>query len=370
VPSSAVTSVGATRPGPTRACSSGRAKTAGSRGPNRWRRIGADPVVAFASGSTGWFMGLDYDFPAPRPGYHSIKVAMSEDGGKTWKPPVAVAELGNDKSGKGVIDKPWLAVDRGDGKRRGTLYVAWTKLDFDNRRSELWCAAVAPGTRKASPAAQLGEPIGFRDGSNLIHHVQLAVRPDGTLDAVWRVAPSNRLVYAVSSDGAKTFSKPEPISDDETAGAGQFPSLAVTSAGNLALAWAERGDVRCSVRASGRWSAPRPLAGELAAGVRLSHPAIAATADTLWVLAYRWENKPERVSVVLHRSTDQGKKWEEYCTVASREFPDGKARQFSPGDYVGLTAAKGRVYAGYVLPGEGREGPRPRLYVSTVGVVQ
>jgi hypothetical protein len=333
-------------------------------------RIGADPVVAFGPGKTCWFSGCDYDWPNPlRKGrYSSIKVCRSEDAGKTWKPPITVAELDNDKNGKGVVDKPWLTVDWSEGKRRGTLYVAWSRLDEDQKHCELRTAALPPGARQFAPSARLGEAISFKEGPDLIHNVQLAVRPDGTLDAVWRAAPSSRLVHASSHDGGVIFSKPATMFDDERSGAGNFPSLTATPDGNLLAAWAHQGDVFGSVLSSGRWSTPRRVAGDLSEGVRLSHPAVAASADALWVLAYRHESKPERVRVVLYRSTDRGMKWQEHCPLASRELADGKARQVTPGDYVGLAAAKGLVYAAYVLPGEGRDGSRPQLYVSAVGM--
>jgi hypothetical protein len=79
--------------------------------------------------------------------YQSIKVGLSENGGKTWKPPITVTELDNNKNGKGVVDKAWLAVDTSNGQRQDTLYVAWNRFNFDNQRSELWCTALPPGAR-------------------------------------------------------------------------------------------------------------------------------------------------------------------------------------------------------------------------------
>jgi hypothetical protein len=333
-------------------------------------RLGSDPALAFGTGDMCWFSGCDHDWHLIKPNYSAVKVCPSPDGGKMWGPPLVVTELDNDKNGKGIVDKQWLAVDQSGGMRRGTLYVAWSRIDQDQKHCDLRCAALPPGAKQFTPSVRLGEPLDLKNVSDLIHHVQLAVCPDGTLDAVWRVAPTNRLVHASSQDGAKTFSKPLPISENEKSGVGQFPSLTTTPDCKLLVAWVRQGDVFCSVLASGRWSAPRHVAGDLPEGVRLSHPAVAATADALWVSAYRRENKPERVRVVLYRSTDEGKKWEAHCTLASREFPDGKAGRFSPGDYVGLAAAKGYVYAAYVLPGEGREGSRRQLYVSALGMTK
>jgi hypothetical protein len=333
-------------------------------------RIGADPVVAFGPGRDCWLVGCDYDFPdGGRPGYTSIKVSRSGDGGRTWQPPVTVTELANDTGGKGVLDKPWLAVDAGAGPRKGTLYVAWTRLDIGSSpgRAELWCAARPPGARAFTPAVRLGEAMELRHLNDAVHQVQLAVRPDGTLDAVWRQAPTGHILHASSADGAKTFAAPMAISRDEAAGTGRCPSLVATPNGGLLAAWESQGNVFGAVLESGKWTRPRPVGGEPRPGVRLSHPAVAATAEALFALAYRRE--PDRVCVAVYRSTDQGATWEEHRRLDARGLEGGTRYAASPGDYVGLAAGKGSLYAAYVLPGAGREDDKPRLHVANCGGV-
>jgi hypothetical protein len=329
-------------------------------------RLGADPVLVFGPGGTCWFTGCDYDWKVPgTPNYSSVKVTRSDDGGKTWGKPLTVAELDNDRSGKGIVDKPWVAVDHGGGKRNNTVYVAWSRLDEDKKQWELRCAALPPGGKAFADGVTLGEPTESKHSPDAVHQVQLVVRTDGTLDAVWRTAGASRIVHASSRDGGATFSKPEPISADDNRGVGQFPSLVGTADGRLLAAWGHQGQVFLAVQSSGQWSAVQALAGEVPDGDQLSHPAVAATADALWVLAFRREKAPGRVRVVLYRSTDHGAKWEEYSTLAGRELTGGK-RAISPGDYIGLTAARNQVYAAYVLPGEERDGPSPRLHVSSL----
>jgi hypothetical protein len=218
-------------------------------------------------------------------------------------------------------------------------------MDEERKHWELRCAVLPPGSRRFAPGVRLGEPISLKAGGSLVHDVQLAVRPDGTLDAVWRVAPPNRLVHALSKDGGTTFSKPMPISTDEGGGVGEFPSLAPALDGKLLVAWTHRDDVYCSVLVADRWSAPRRIAGVLPEGVCLSHPAATASSKALWVLAYRRENKPERLRVVLYRSIDRGKSWDEVCTLAGRELPGGMTRKFrrlASGNLPGNPLARGR----------------------------
>lgn len=187
--------------------------------------LGADTVLAFGANKTCWFSGCDYDWKVPgTPSYSSIKVARSDDGGKTWAAPLAVTELDNVKTGKGLLDKQWVAVDRGGGKRAGTVYVAWTRIDDAAGQLELRCAALPPGGKAFTAGVPLADPIPLKHLQDAVHQVQLAVRPDGTLDAVWRRGDdANRIVHSLSTDGGATFSKPQPISADEKRGGGPVP---------------------------------------------------------------------------------------------------------------------------------------------------
>src|SRR5262249_59447058 len=141
----------------------------------------------------------------------------------------------------------------------------------------------------------------------------------GALDAVWKAAAPDRLVHASSQDGGASFSEPAMICDEDTSGPGRFPSLAAALNGDLLVCWGQPGGVFFSVRAADRWSVPRPLAGNLPEGVRLSHPAASVYGNSLWVMAYRQETKPGRVRVILYRGTGGGKTWDEYCTLATRD---------------------------------------------------
>ena len=303
----------------------------------------ADPVVAFGVDGDFWVSGIDTTTPDK-----VVKVCPSE-GSKAWKPPIAFAKVDNDHSGGD--DKQWVAVDRTGGSRHGTVYLAWSK------HRDLRCAALRPGAREFTPSVRLGKPI-LSGG----HHVQLVVCADGTVHAVWRVMPSSRLVHAYSKDGAATFSEPLPIASEKS-GVGHFPSMTVTPNGGLLVAWVNEENVLFSVHESGRWSEPRPVDEAWAERGRLSHPALAATVDALWMLVYRRERN--EVQVVLYRSADCGKEWHGHCILASRRFV---ADEFRPGDYVGLAGAKDRVCAAYVLPVQFQwgGGDGTRLHVSVL----
>src|SRR5262249_48317743 len=159
------------------------------------RRVCSDPVVAFGPNDTCWLCGCEGDFPAHgKLGNTSIKLCRSINVGMTWDKPISVAQADAGKNGKILFDKPWLAVDCSGGINQGTVYVAWTRIDFDVHVIELWCAALRPGRKQFETSIRLSEPFslqGIRDG---VHQVQLAIRQDGTLDAIWRQLPLRRLV--------------------------------------------------------------------------------------------------------------------------------------------------------------------------------
>jgi hypothetical protein len=330
-------------------------------------RLNCDPVVVSAGSSGFWLVGCDYQCKEESPALESmwIKAATLKNDEKKWRPALIVSETDNRQINNGGVDKPWIVADNTGGKRSGTVYVAWTRLDAVNQRSELWCLALPPGASRFSPAVQLGQPIALQAGHMLAHEVQLTVRSDGTLDVVWQVPVLRRIVHAYSTDGAKTFSQPTPILDMEPAGTGEFPSLAAVRGGKLVAAWKNRSRILCSIYSSGRWSAPVSVTGDAADGVRFSHAAIAATADAVWLLAYRQEDKADRVQVVLYRSSDEGRTWSQASILATREFTNLMSCSFSPGDYIGLASSKDILYAAYSLP-MGLHERTKRLYVSVI----
>ena len=330
-------------------------------------RFSGDPAVASAGANGFWLVGCDYQFSEKSPAleFMWIKAASLKDGQTKWQPALVVSATDNRQINHGGDDKPWIAADNTGGKRSGTVYVAWTRLDATKVRCELWCSALPAGGSKFSPAVQLGQPVAMQPGHILAHEVQLAIRSDGTLDVVWQIPVLRRIVHAYSTDGAKTFTEPTPILDMEPAGTGEFPTLAAVRGGKLVAAWKNRSRILCSIYSAGGWSTPVSVTGAAADGVDFSHAAVAATADALWLLAYRQEDKADRVQVVLYRSNDEGRTWSQAAILATREFTNLMSRSFDPGEYVGLASSKNVLYAAYSLP-MGLHERTTRLYVSRI----
>jgi hypothetical protein len=109
--------------------------------------------------------------------------------------------------GAGAAQLPALAGEEPGAPKPGTPAAApaWDHRLMDARSSHetLWCAVLPPGAEKFTPNVVLCP--GVRQEC-----VQLAVRPSGTLDAVWWLKAKSQLVHAFSTDGAKTFSEPTP----------------------------------------------------------------------------------------------------------------------------------------------------------------
>jgi len=266
---------------------------------------------------------------------------------------------------RGVLDKPWLAVDGSNGLRRGTVYVGWSRVAFPSMDDELLCASMPPGAARFSSGAQIGTE-NPKAATRIDHQVQLAVRHDGTLDAVWRaLTPESVLLHACSTDGGKSFSKPTAIGSESLGASGELPSLAAGLNGMLLLAWTNAKGIYVSRYKTGAWSKPIQV---FANDVTASHanPALAVAEDALWLLTYRKESKTGQVSVLLHRSSDGGTSWAEHYVIAARTIDPTRLQGFEPGHYVGLAATKERVYAAYVFPSEGRDGKPWKLQVSRV----
>jgi hypothetical protein len=234
--------------------------------------------------------------------------------------------------------------------------VAWSRVAFPSRNADLLCVSLAAGARGISPEARIAPTTRVVGDPEMAHQVQLAVRRDGTLDAVWQdLTPQRALRHAYSTNGATSFSRPVVVADEDSQGPGSPPSLAAAPDGRLLLAWSNaKGVFAASFRAGG-WSKPvRVLVPD--SNVEFYNPTVAVAEDAAWLLAYRLEAREGRVSVLLQRSDDGGRAWAEHCILATRTLDPKRVRAFMPGHYVGLAAAKGRAYAAYVLPNDGDRG--------------
>jgi hypothetical protein len=360
--------------------------------------IASDPAIAFGPDCRVYYGHLDFgDFARARKledgrwlKEGGLGVQRSEDCGRTFTP----MRVADNPSASRQADKDWVAVDAWPGSRfRGSVYVMFSFIgslvDRRDEATDVWFVFSRDG--KSFSAPRRLSPNGYV--------VANAVRPDGTLDAIWeeRRWDSQKIWHVSSSDGGETFSAPRLVVALEGGAALDWPVLTATAKGTLVAAWCRRSDrspagryesrIDTAVFENGAWSSPRELVPELAAGEWMSTPALAATDHSVWLLAYGADARETRVS--LHRAPLETMRFADRLVLGRRNFgtasfcpgwldcfdqkeePGAKKRaeeQFSPGDYVGLSGAGRRVAAAYVLPRD--DGPRvtkrPTLYVTIV----
>jgi hypothetical protein len=230
---------------------------------------------------------------SPMPGAAArYAVWNSADGGKTWN---LVGPMGGTDNGPdGLAADPVVAVGPHrqvvvaglavDIQPTGTLAHAGTRLSSDAGRS-YGSLLVLQHTSTADVL-----PTGFNENP------QLAVRPDGTIDAVWNGLREGvpYILHAVSTDGGRSFSAAERVvrPDPTVSRRGIVPTLAVSPKGRLGLCWAQSvaadqydPRVRCVVAdRHGGWRGPRRLLPDNRDRQYL--PAATFQGERLWVAAY------------------------------------------------------------------------------------
>lgn len=279
-----------------------------------------------------------------------------------------------------AVDKDWIAVDRGPASpRRGTIYLSWHLNQPDLARgtvaSTYWLASSTDG------GASFGAPVRVATGFS----GQVAVRDDGTVDAIFGSPESDRILHVRSADGGRTFSAPDTVVSLGVRRSFDVPTLVAGAGDTLFVCWSERKavdslryDARCSRSSDGRrWEPPVALVPDLPVEGTLGFPAAAVSRDGLWVMAYRVDADTTRV--LLFHSGDGGRSFavrhqlamrpfgaQAFCAAADAPCRRAESGVFFPGDYFGLAAAPGRVAAAYVLPEGDSVTGRPTVYVSLI----
>jgi len=215
----------------------------------------------------------------------------------------------------------------------------------------------------------------------LAENPQVAVRPDGTVDAVWNGVRHGRplILHAWSTDGGASFSAPETVVRlrPDASLENVITSLAASPRGQLAVCWqqarsADPNDPRvaCTVRARhGGWAPEQAiLPGNRD---RQYLPTAAFQGERLWVAAYVSSATSTRLVAVRGEGRHFGhpltvNRWpipsERICVGSGvGNCPEG---QTFIGDYIGMVAAGPRVVVAYIQP-SASPSKRNRLLVSS-----
>jgi hypothetical protein len=339
------------------------------------RADASDPVVVFDRAGTAFFGQLVWRYPGA--GFESlIAVQSSRDGGATFAAPVPVVrtfnarrpiDFGAPPDPSVTHDKEWLAVDRSGGPHDGTVHAAWVRIRIAGARQRHRIVVA----RSVDSGASFSRLRVISRAGRLAVGPQIAVQPDGTVQLAWasfrRTRADRRgvILAARSRDGGVSFSPPRRVARFENNPAADvLVALDAGTRGRLLACWSRaRGrrlssETVCARSHDGRhWSRPTMVAPQLA-GV---HRLVAVAADgprRFWVSFYA--STPRRTTVRLYRTDDGGRRFALARVLAAR-----RAAPDFVGDYSGLQAAAGRIYAAYVLP-RGRRGTPNAIYVSSL----
>ena len=335
-----------------------------------------DPVVA--AGRNGLVLYGTLTFALDRgagTATQHVGTRVSTDGGATFRAfggtdegffPVCIFDgtcSGPPPEDVQFVDKPWLALDGTGGRFDGNAYLAWVRQSLDGAHQLLLSVSRDGG-------ASYGQPVLLQSASDvdlglLEELVQLGIRPDGTVDAVWNGMRDAKpaIFHSFSVDGGGSFSAPEvvvqlrPDADVE----GVVTSLAVSDRGRLGLCWSQarspdRYDARVACKVTDghdRWSATRePLPDPNA---RQYLPAAAFRGEQLWVAAYTSDARS--TSLVAARA-DEGNapavvvdRWPVPAgRICAPHPPNCRDDQTFIGDYIGFVGTRQSLIAAYVAP--------------------
>jgi hypothetical protein len=124
----------------------------------------------------------------------------------------------------------------------GSAYLVWLRVDLGNGRRELVISSSRDQGRTYARPVVL-QQSSDDEMAGMEELAQVAVRPDGTVDAVWNGMRRGRPVVlrAFSTDGGASFSAPERVVRlrPDALRLGIVTSLAVSPRGRLGLCWSQ-----------------------------------------------------------------------------------------------------------------------------------
>jgi photosystem II stability/assembly factor-like uncharacterized protein len=291
---------------------------------------------------------------------NGVFVRRSPDGGKTWEPTPATVIAHDSTPGIPFEDKPYIVADNTGSKYAGNLYVGWTEFTLEkslilfSRSTDggtTWSKPVEISTHEGLPRDETGSVEGFTG----------AVGNDGTLYVTW--ADGSEIALATSRDGGRTFSKSHAIIKtapsyfdvfNVSRGNG-FPQIGIDVHSNrLFVVWADyrNGDIDVFSSTSDNkgktWSpAVRVNSDRIHNGADqfMQWLAVDPVDGSANVVFYDRRGDPEnrKTTIVLARSIDRGRSFTNYAWESEPFDP----REEFIGDYSGITALDGKVYAAW-----------------------
>lgn len=305
----------------------------------------------------------------PRRAVTGIFVSRSDDGGRTWQPPVAAVDHLN--TVLPFEDKPWPAATK-TAAGESHVYLAWTRFDEygskapDCRSQIVFARSVDGGRTFAMPFRISDAPGDCQDSDNTVEGVVPSVGVNGEVFVAW-AGPAG-LMFDRSTDAGVTLGADLKIADlpggwdFAVPGIERSNGMPVTgvdrsrgpSRGSIYVNWidARNGDPDVFVAASrdgGRsWSAPVRVNDDPIRNGAIQFftwMAVDPVDGSIAVLYYdRRGLTGTKTAVTLARSTDGGRTFVNH-PVAVPVFETRPAPAF--GDYLGVASFGGRVVGAF-----------------------
>jgi hypothetical protein len=300
-----------------------------------------------------------------KPKRNAILIRRSLDGGRTWEPHAIPVIEHSETPGIPFEDKPYIVADNHSGSRfGGNLYVGWSQDRMADALIVL--ARSTDGGMTWSAPVRVSDRAGLpRDDNGTVEGFSGVVTPDGALHAVW--SDTNHVVYAVSRDGGRSFSRNRWIADTapshfvvlNASEANGYPQIAMMAGRNgshprLYVGWSDyrNGDVDVFCISSldgGRSWGPAVRVNSdpvhNAADQLFQWLAVDPTSGAVNLIFYDRRRDPANRSadVVLARSTDGARTFRNYLLSDHSFDPMGG----SIGEYTALAAVDGRIFGSW-----------------------
>ena len=290
---------------------------------------------------------------------NGIFIRRSLDGGKTWESNAISVDEQPTRKIMPFEDKPYVVADTNpQSPYAGNLYIGWTEFTLD--KTVILFSRSTDGGLTWSTPKEISTHEGLpRDDTGAVEGFTAAAAADGTLYAAW--ADGSTIAMAISKDGGLTFTPSRPVLDtapsyytvEAVERANGFPQLGIAPKSNrLFLTFSDyrNGDVDvfCSTSTDrgATWTPATRVNNDPihnGADQFFQWLAVDPTDGSANVVFYDRRSDPENraLSVVLARSTDGGQSFANYAWTTQPFDPEGNFI----GDYSGIAALQGKVYA-------------------------
>ena len=309
----------------------------------------SDPWVTFGPYGRAYYTAIAFNERTPD---NVVFVSTSDDGGRTWGPPVAARTDSADFDDKEAI----VADTRSDSPFQGRLYACWDTVSTGSPDQPVHLSHSDDDGASFTPRVTV---YGQRANVGVVP----LVGPGGVVYAVWAsfTRADALLLSARSTDGGDTWSEPVVIAEDLPAGvedsrtSNGLPSAAVDPrTGDLYVVWQDErfspgvDQIVLSRSTDGgeSWSEPQLVSDGPRDAANFT-PAIAVNVNGLVGVAYySLRNDPSRQFLVdeyLAISRDRGRRFGRSLRVTAASWDMRFAafsRGFFLGDYQGLSAAR------------------------------